>query len=368
MKTLKILCVIDDLAAGGAQRQLVNLAIGLKSKGHEIHFLTYYQRGFYEETLKREGIETHSIIAKNPIIRIWKFRKFIRRGSFTSVISFLGIPSFLTTFAAVPSKKFRLIVGERSSNPEIVNSLKSRLIRIFYFKADYIVANTHTNIDLVKKVLLLVNKEKFKVIYNGLNLEKFKPVNQYQFRNSGQLKLLIPASYRKLKNVLGLIEAVKQLTDDERGNLKISWFGDKSQVGTNDIVLTEALDLIEKWGLCDVISLFDVKHNIEEEIKQADALGLFSFFEGLPNAICEGMACGKPIVSSNVSDVPLLIQDGKNGYLCSPTNIESMTLAIRKLLNSTVVELEEMGKNNRQISEKLFDEKEIIFSYERLFD
>jgi len=36
-----ILCVIDTLGSGGAQRQLVNIAIGFKERGHTVSFLVY---------------------------------------------------------------------------------------------------------------------------------------------------------------------------------------------------------------------------------------------------------------------------------------------------------------------------------------
>ena len=41
---MKILCVIDSLGSGGAQRQLVGLAIGFKERGHEVSFLVYHGR------------------------------------------------------------------------------------------------------------------------------------------------------------------------------------------------------------------------------------------------------------------------------------------------------------------------------------
>ena len=39
---MKILCVIDSLGSGGAQRQIVNLACGLKKKGHDVDVFVYF--------------------------------------------------------------------------------------------------------------------------------------------------------------------------------------------------------------------------------------------------------------------------------------------------------------------------------------
>ena len=366
MNKLKILCVIDDLTAGGAQRQLVNLALGLKSLGHELSFLTYHKRTFYEEVLIKAGVQLHLIEEKKSIKRLFKFRKFIRSNQYNSVISFLGVPSFLASFAAFPSKDFTLIVGERSSNPAMKKSIKSKLIRLFYFKADFIVANSFSNIELVKSILPLISEKKYKVIYNGLDLNKYKPEFQFEFNSESRFKLMIPASYRKLKNLLGLIEAVNLLNTEEQNKLLVQWFGDKSPKGNHDSIIHEAITLIDQYKLNEVFQLNDATHEIADKMKWADAVGLFSFFEGLPNAICEGMACGKPIIASDVSDVPLLIEEGINGFICQANNPQNISLAIRKLLSLNKEQLIKMGSLNRSKAEDLFDEVKITSAYEKL--
>ena len=366
MKKLDILCVIDDLTAGGAQRQLVNLALGLKSIGHDVSFLTYHKRTFYEQILNDAGIKLILIEEPNAIKRLLKFRRFIRNSNYTSIISFLGIPSFLASFAAFPCKNFNLVVGERSSNPKIKKSIKSQLIRLFYFKSDFIVANSFSNIELVKSILPWISENKFKVIYNGLNLYKFHSSQDFKFKSNPRFTIVITASYRRLKNLLGLIEAVQLLNKNDQDKLLIRWFGDKSPNGNHDDILENAIALIERYNLQDVIQLNDATYEVAEKMKLADAVGLFSFFEGLPNAICEGMACGKPIIATKVSDVPLLIEDGVNGFICEANNPESISKSIRKLLSLNAQQLSLMGIQNRIKAEKLFDEITITRAYEKL--
>jgi glycosyltransferase involved in cell wall biosynthesis len=366
LKKLDILCVIDDLTAGGAQRQLVNLALGLKSFGHDVSFLTYHKRTFYEQILNEAGINLILIEEPNALKRLLKFRRFIRNSKYTSIISYLGVPSFLASFAAFPRKKFNLIVGERSSNPEIKKSIKSKLIRLFYFKSDFIVANSFSNIELVKSILPWISENKFKVIYNGLNLNKFNSNPDFRFHSNPRFTILIPASYRKLKNLLGLIEAVQLLNKNDQDKLLIQWFGDKSPKGNHDSILETAIALIEQYTLQDVFQLNDATHDVAEKMKLADAVGLFSFFEGLPNAICEGMACGKPIIATKVSDVPLLIEDGVNGFICEANQPETISNSIKKLLSLNTQQLSSMGFLNRNKAEKLFDEITINRTYEEL--
>ena len=54
---MSILLVIDHLGSGGSQRQLVNLALGLQSKGHEVSIFVYHpQIDFFERELRAHSL------------------------------------------------------------------------------------------------------------------------------------------------------------------------------------------------------------------------------------------------------------------------------------------------------------------------
>lgn len=52
---MKVQCFINSLSSGGAERQLVGLAIMLKQKGYEIEVCTYKTSNFYVEVLRSNG-------------------------------------------------------------------------------------------------------------------------------------------------------------------------------------------------------------------------------------------------------------------------------------------------------------------------
>lgn len=356
---MNILFFIDDLASGGAQRQLVNLALEFKAKNNEVTVLYYASKDFYKPLLLEHGIYVKNIHLVNPFKRIVGIRKFIREHNYDVVITFLGIPAFIAELAGLPFRKWQLIIGERSTNPKILKSVKSRFIRLFHVFADYIVSNSFANEAVVKKVNPFLSKSKLCIIYNAIDLKKFRPPEQYDFKENSVLKIIVPASYRKLKNLLGLIEAVRQLTKEEKEHLKINWYGDKSPTDNPDFILHKAEALIKSYELEKIFSLNDVVQDIQLSIQEADAVGLFSYFEGLPNAVCEGMACGKPIIATAVSDVPLLVTNNKNGMLCNAEDISSIANALRYFIESSSSTLKSMGQISRKRAEQLFD-KEII--------
>jgi glycosyltransferase involved in cell wall biosynthesis len=363
----KIICVIDDLCSGGAQRQLVNLAIEFVSKGHSVKFLIYNDKLYYKEVLNGYGIEVVLLLRKNFLSRVFSFWKYLRFAKPDVVISYLAVPSFISTIATFPLKKWKLIVGERSSNPEILKSKKSKMLRKFFYRADFIVANSDSNLNLVKQILPQIPESKFKVIYNLIDIEKFSVLSDFEYRKDGKFHIVIPASYRKLKNLIGLINATNNLELEYKNTLIIDWFGDKSVESHSDNVLEEAESLIINFNLQSVIRLNNVNNKIQEKMKQADAIGLFSFFEGLPNSICEGMACSKPIIATNVSDVSIFVHDCIGGKICEADDIDSITSAIKYMMDLSTIELLNMGKHNRMIATQLFDKNINVENYISLF-
>jgi glycosyltransferase involved in cell wall biosynthesis len=362
-----ILCVIDDLCPGGAQRQLVVLGIELKKRGFDVKFLIYNKKLFYKEILNKNGIDVELLAESNLFSRVINFRKYIKNEKVDIIISFLAVPSFLASFASFPIKKWKLIVGERSSNPAIVHSIKSKLLRKFYFMANYIVANSNSNLSLIKQILPNIKDLKFKVIYNLIDNEIFDENPEFKYRENNKFRIIIPASYRKLKNLIGLIHAVENLDSNYKNNLLIDWYGDKSKNSHQDNILNDAEVLIQKFNLKKIFTLNDVEQDIYNKIKNADAVGLFSFFEGLPNSVCEGMACSKPIIATNVSDVSIILQDEKGGKLCYADDINSITNAIKYLMDLDVSELRKMGELNRKIAVDLFDKNINVEKYISLF-
>lgn len=357
---MKILCFIDCLGSGGAQRQLVQIGLGLKNRGHEVEFLVYHDTPFFNATLEANGIKIHLIQEANPFKRILKVRKFFKASKPNAVISFLETPVFISELIASPFRKWKLIVGERSADPNIRKSFKRRLFRWLHFRADYIVANSQANIDLVKRINPFLPNRKLKVIYNVIrneNVEKIHPSVQNTFND--KFILTVVASHQSWKNAAGLIEAIKLLTDEKKLRLRVHWYGDKNR----DSSYSNALKLIEQYKLQEVFLFYDHEPAIFQKISEGCALGLFSFFEGFPNAVCEAMILGKPVVASKVSDLPFFLE---SRFLFDPNKPLEISTSIANLMDFSIEELEEIGKANRIKALALFNSEKNIVNYEQL--
>jgi glycosyltransferase involved in cell wall biosynthesis len=353
---MKILCIIDSLGSGGAQRQLVILAKGLQERGHDVSFLVYHKDDFYNSSLENAGIKIHYTIEPNYAKRLLKMRKYIRNGKFDAVISFLEAANFIATLSGFPFRKWKLIVGERSANPNVLKSFKLRFYRWFHLFADYIVANSQSNIDIVKRINPLLPSRKIKVIYNAVDIH----VNLTNIeKKDNYFRMVIGASHRRLKNLDGLVEAVHILPKSIKSILKIDWYGEKNL----DDSLKNAQYKIDEYKLQDVFSFYDPTLEIHNRISQADIAGLFSYYEGFPNFICESMAIGKPIICTRVSDLPILLEDNKNAFFCESDSPESIACALQNAVTANKEVIDNMIEKNEGIVKTLFSKENIIDSY-----
>lgn len=364
---MKILCVIDSLGSGGAQRQLVELGLGFKENGHTVSFLVYYNIPFYNQILENAGIIIICIQEPNYIKRILKMRHFIRHGKYDSVLSFLEGANFICEIAGIPFRKWKLVVGERSSNPEIVKSAKLRFYRWFHIFADYIVANSYSNLQLVRSVNFLLRESKCKVIYNIVDFDRWKSLDKYSRNKNDKLKIVVGANHTYPKNSIGLIDALALMKKEEQDKISIEWYGDRLTKPYFDNSIITSLEKIKTYGLESVISFYPVTTDILSKIRESDAVGLFSLYEGLPNIVCEGMACGKPVICSDVSDVPNLLSHERN-LLCDPSNPESIKKAIIYLINLSDDQLIQIGSKNEKIAKEVFNRRENISYYLKLLN
>jgi glycosyltransferase involved in cell wall biosynthesis len=103
-----------------------------------------------------------------------------------------------------------------------------------------------------------------------------------------------------------------------------------------------------------------------QQIKAADISFQPSRREGFGLSILEAMACGKPVVSSNVSAIPEVLEHEKGGYLCEPGSVDQLVNAIRRLAHSETLR-RQMGQFNRRVVEEKFTLDRMAREYQAVY-
>lgn len=355
--TKSILFVIPGLGSGGAERQSVTIARLLKKKGYDVSFWCYFPADFYEHLLKDEGINVYRKVC-NYGKRMYYSTRFIRKGHFDVVISFMHTPNFLNDFAAMFGKRWKVITSIRINPTEgMFASRKGKINAWFQRYSDAIVCNAEDSMNNYAKFQPR-EKGKLKTIYNTVTLGKID--TNYSPRKNGKTNIVVAATIDHRKNPMGLLSAIALLTPEERQTIHIDWYGKKGGLIGDQTEYEKVVEELKQEIYKEVITFHDATSDIANRMNEADCVALFSSLEGLPNAICEGMMIGKPIVMSRVSDYWNLVEEDVNGYLCDWDNVDSIRLALSRIAKVSDEKLIAMGKASKEKAETMFSQEVIL--------
>lgn len=351
---MKVLCLIDSLGSGGAQRQLVGLARLLKEHSYEVKVVWYHENSFYRYYLEEHKIDYENVLLKNKWVKLRGIARVIKRFFPDVVIAYLDGPAVISCLLRLTGQRFRLIVSERNTTQTL--NWKERIKFFFYRQADAIVPNSFSQTNFIQRYFPSLKNRLF-TITNFVDTDYFSPA-PFPHDPSYPLRILVVGRINPQKNVLHFLQTVRQLKD--RGyKLKVDWYGKALDAGYH----RKCLFLQETLGIKDYIEFHGENKDILNVYRQADAFCLPSLFEGFPNVVCEAMACGLPVLCSNVCDNGRIVKDGVNGFLFNPDSVEEITAALTRFVELPVTERQKISSINREVSLVRFSEKTFVQKY-----
>jgi len=316
-----IMQIIPDLGTGGAEIMCKSLSITLSQKGHRVIVVSLYDK----ETSNTKELEEKSI----PVIFlnkkrgldigcIFRLRKLIKSYSPDVLHTHLYALKY-ALFASFGTKKkiihtiHNIASKEAEGTNKWINSIAYKL-------------KIAKPISISKKIQETViqeysiTKDDTPIIYNGIDLSKFTPVNSYAIHCPVQIVHVGRFQYQK--NHECIVDAVNYLIDK---NFIITCIGDGEK---RDEIVTK----IEERKVNAFFALVGLSNHVEEYLQNSDIFILPSRWEGLPISILEAMATGLPIIASDVGGVSDIIKHEENGILINPNPIE-LANALTKLIN-----------------------------------
>ncbi|MDB2410052.1 glycosyltransferase [Pseudomonadales bacterium] len=364
----KILLFISSLVSGGAQRQMVLLANELSRAGNEIALLVYHSNNQLAYQLDKrveviEIVKQHKVDLKF-IYHLWRFLKQYKP---QVLISYLFIPNMyarlIGRLAGVP----RIITSER--NVDLGHS-RSRVFleRLLSRFGHAVVVNANTIKATYGKELRMFSPI-IHVIYNAVDLDYFKKT-EVVINDvcpdivDEEVVILLPARVEAQKNHRCLIEAINSLPASYLRYLKVVFAGN-----IFDQVLYESLmKLIDDYQLTNNFKFIGPKKNMPELYSAVDIVVLPSLWEGFPNVVVEAMACESLVVASDVSDVPAIISDGKDGYIFPSDNVEILMEKLRYCLDMKKTDRDFIGSASRERVAELCSMQRFRADYLALID
>lgn len=345
---MKITLFISRTYGGGAERVTCNLANYLSEKGHQVEILvmaecqeSYYVRPDVKITPLLKDSEKKNG-AYNGLIRIARLRKYMREHKEVDRYVVMLPKTTVMMLALAGNTKAKIIASERVDPAVYSNGIK-RMLRHYAKRAAGFVFQTE---DARAWYGGTVRNCRTEVIPNAINPDFIRKPYEGQ-----RIKRVVAAGRMTTqKNFDLLINAFSKVAD-EFPEYTLTIFGE----GPERQNLEER---IKKLGLEDRVSMPGHTDHMPEELEISSLYVLSSDFEGMPNALMEGMAVGLPCVSTNCpcGGPEFLIQDGVNGVLVPVGDADKMAEAMKALLIDEE-KRNELGKEAMKVQKTLAPEK-----------
>ena len=306
--------LIRSLGHGGAQRQLVTLAKGLKRLGHQVTVVTFYPGEPFENELIDARIGVRSLgkrgrwdLARSTV----RLLSIVRHERPQILHGYLGTANLLTIVPRLLSRPLKLIWGVRASDMNL--NYYDWLVKLsFLFEctlsafADLIIANSQSGRDYYIKHGFPSNK--IVVIHNGIDINRFKPDSEERKRVRDEWG--IPEGIKLIGNVARL-DPIKDhftflnaalLLAQGRRDVRFVCIGDGSTEYREQL-----LDYANRSGLEGIVSWVGSRTDMPAVYNALDVVVSSSMSEGFPNVLGEAMACGVPCVATNAGDSALIL-------------------------------------------------------------
>jgi glycosyltransferase involved in cell wall biosynthesis len=128
----------------------------------------------------------------------------------------------------------------------------------------------------------------------------------------------------------------------------------------------ELESLGRRSGLGSRFRFLGYRSDMPEFLAALDLYVLPSLWEGLPLALCEALAVGKPIVCTDVGGNSEVVIDGENGYVVPAADPLALSEAILKVSRATNL-AETYGRCNRARFEQQFSDNAMVAAHEALY-
>lgn len=121
---------------------------------------------------------------------------------------------------------------------------------------------------------------------------------------------------------------------------------------------------LESWVHKGVIEYMGVAEDVRPYLEQSSCCVLPSCFrEGVPRSLMEAASMERVIITTDSVGCKEVVQEGVNGFLCTPDSLDSLIVAMQQILRMPAEQIAAMGKAGRKYVLSRFDERIIINEY-----
>jgi len=323
---MKVLHVITTINLGGAENHLIDLVKAQFSSGKTV--IVVYLKGdhFWRDFLEKIGIKVYCLNCNNRMI-FFKFpllSEIISKENPDIVHSHMP-PAEMISWLSLSNlkKKYHWVVSKHNDERFAPIPFEKLLARFVSKRAEKIICISNA----VKRYMASTTglpTEKLILIYYSVDIDKFESANKAQdlnFSNKvviGTIGRLVPQ-----KSMETLITAFSSYSRNNPDALLVIVGSGKLEDKLKKLAIELGVDRKIVWT--------GQRKDIPSVIKAFDIFVLSSIYEGFGLVLLEAMASKVPIIATNVSAIPEVLDNGRCGILFDAKNVEQLESALVQL-------------------------------------
>ena len=362
----RVLHVLANLGAGGAERMAVHIVLGLNRSRFEPAIVAYSGRygSDLEQQLDQAGIKTW-FLGKGPGFE-WRTYYRLHRvfKEFRPDIVHTHVHVMRYAFPSLVYFKPRLVVHTVNNIAECEIEPRARWLQRLAYRWGVIpVAVAREVAASLERVYGIGNS---RVVWNCVPTDLYAsphtPRSAWRAKqgfSEEDVLFVCVARFAPQKNHELLINAfAKGPASDPKVHLVLAGQG---------VLRTQLQVRVNELGLTNRVHFLGLRTDIPDVLGAGDIFALSSDYEGNPLSVIEAMAAGLPIVSTAVGGVPELLQNGREGLIVSPGNAEQLSEAMMTLLRDGDLR-RIMGAAAAVRAKNKFNVSAMVKAYEELYD
>ena len=320
-----LLYLVGQLGSGGLERQLYYLLQTINRKYHRPAVTVWNdcENDVYTPQIRALGVPVLSFPQTfSASTKLIAFRRLVRELQPAVAHSY----SFYTNFAVHWATRNTQTVAVGSVRGEFIRAKKESGRWLGSLSARWPreqICNSFSALEDARRSRGYFVPRRLSVVRNGLDLDRFHcvplPVN-------GRVCIVGVGSLFSVKRWDRLVRAACTLK--QRGfNFLMRLVGDGP---LRDSLRQQAQDM----GVADCFEFMGNREDIPNLLAEATFLVHTSDSEGCPNVVMEAMACGRAVVATGVGDIPLLVENGKTGFVVPRSDEEALVTHIATLISN----------------------------------
>ena len=360
---MRIIYVLTSLGVGGAEKQVIGLAERMAARGHRVLLVVLKEQAGEEWATKIE--KSYLKIRKNPvaimrgfIIANEIFEEFkpdlvhshtFPANLFARILKFISKPFLLigTIHNVYEGGWWRMLAYRWT------DGLSERMTAVSEAAAERFVR------------LKAVPQSKVIVLTNGIEVEEFDPGKIRR----GELRKRLGVEEQFVWLAVGRVTAAKDyenllcafaLIHAKRCETRLWIVGEDIEREGEQL-----RDLAKELGVGEAVSWLGLRRDVAALMGNADGFVLSSAWEGMPLVLGEAMACGKPVVATDVGGVREIV--GRCGVIVAAKNADALASGMSQVQEMGDDKREELGAMARERATKEFSMNRRAEIWERLY-